>query len=35
VEDHVGPDIGQKTGEIGVDDVGLHEFEVGVPVGLT
>ena len=34
VEDHLRPDVGQETGEIGVDDVGLDEFEVRVPVGL-
>ena len=35
VEDHLRPNVGEKTDEVGVDDVGLDELEVGVPVGLT
>ena len=33
VEDHLRPNVGEQTDEVGVDDVGLDELEVGLLLG--
>src|SRR5689334_6696092 len=33
MQDHLGPNVGEQADEIGVDDVGLDEFEIGLALG--
>ena len=35
VEDHLGPGVGEQSEEVGADDVGLGEIEVGGALGRT